>query len=375
MNIFFDNIPEGTTLGIDLTHFVFQVGQPFHGFKNIPQSASSIHCVHFQHGHNGLRYGYWFNTREIPFVHITYDSNKECMTPQYNEALLDSYSNRFLQCQQFMLDYTQHQKNENWPILTDEIRWLHILHWCETPISHHVFPYLDSSVTTMEESTLLHSTLTKNTHSPKSLAHTSILAPPNELSLRYTPIRFKSSEAIRPDHRMLDFLDKSYYLTHVILPTYHHQNINSLLGELQFAFLNSLLFANYGSALQWHNILELFSASSCLISDPSFSFFPSKLDTLLSLQLSLLPTEYAQSLLNLSVLSHAITDSHLTPKFAKSRTVFISIQNDGLVDPDPDTDADADADTEHDFVIKSGDQSDDDEDGPVVVSRTIYGPM
>lgn len=78
-----------------------------------------------------------------------------------------------------------------------------------------------------------------------------------ERTLNFTMIKFKSKEAIRIGHEMNDFQDKSFYLNEIILKKYYDSSIDNLFGELQFAFLNTILFCNYASSLQWHNILEL----------------------------------------------------------------------------------------------------------------------
>lgn len=361
MNVFIDQIPCESIVGIDFNHFPLRVKQEFHGFKGIPtDEQSAIHVIHFQHRETGVRYGYWFFSKESESIRFSYDIEREIMVPA--EIGADStHHRRFQECQHLMLDYPKDENYDDWIVLTNQIRWKEVTHWCENVAWNKALPYVDSSMTTMEENRLLQKTVMSG--SKPNAKQGTILVPSNEPTLRYTPIKFKSNEAIRSAHKMEDFLDKSWYLCNQILPKYHYQNLHSLFGELQFCFLNSMLFANYGSSLQWHSILELLAFSTCLAHDPKYKDIVPTLDALLALQTTRIPEEYVEFLLNEDLLVRILTMSPIQSLLPLWRR---QVEDRHLLHTDHVT-------TQDSLQAEHGRYSDtDNEDGPVVVSRTVY---
>lgn len=269
--------PIDIVVGIDSVTFELRKGQPFGGIKNIPPG---IHVVHW--GDESMRYGYWFDTQQ-----------KYCI--RYTEAFElvrvsddDTYEKELASHWQFMVTYPEIKQ------------WQQLAQYVSQEQVHNItgsaLGYADSSMTTAEETELLNRTLAGS----RSTAS----APVDEHKFHYQMVKFKSSQAIREDHKQEDFLDKSYYLNHVLLPQVYNHRFDRLLGEMQFAFLNAMVFGNYGSSMQWHTLIELICLSSRVSSDTM-----SRVDRVLSLQLASLQQEYVDFLLNPAVWDRVLNDS------------------------------------------------------------------
>lgn len=370
MNIFVEDIKQDVIIGIDLYSFEVKAAQPFFGVKNVPL-LPTLHVIHFQQTENGLRYGYWFETDQNAYMQFQYDATKELFVPKYqidDQSRNDAY-NRFQKTQHLMIAYPSVDEEDRWHELTKHVRWSAVKH---STASGGYFAYVDSVMTTTEENNLLSKVLANRCESSKR----EIVVPDTEAVLNYTPIVFKSTEAIRPQYKMEDFLDKSWYLGHVILPRYHHNSFYALLGEFQWAFLNAMLFANYGSSLQWHSILELVCFSSTIAPEHVRAF-----DEVVAHQLTVIPAPYCETLLNEQVWSkcmlrsfQAIALPHTTRELEKTI---------------PDVLADIPDSEERDYApgtrfsgahpgVNLNEHtigSDSDDDGPVVVERICYTPL
>ncbi|GAV52151.1 hypothetical protein ZYGR_0AG01420 [Zygosaccharomyces rouxii] len=266
--------PIDVVVGIDNFTFELKAGQPFGGVKNLPPG---IHVVHW--GDDSMRYGYWFDTRDQH--RIVYHERFELVVDATVGCVQEVASHL-----QFMVTYP---REGPWEGLSRYVS----LEQAQM-ITGDSRAYADSSMTSLEESQLLQSTLSRG------IMDTSNRDP----VFHFCTIKFKSLEAIRHDHKKEDFMDKSYYLNQVLLPQNYGNRFDRLLGELQFAFLNAMVFGNYGSSLQWHSIVELISFSSRVNADTIRRF-----DRILSLQLDNLQEEYMDFLLNPSVWSRVLNDS------------------------------------------------------------------
>lgn len=343
MNVFVDSVPTDLIIGIDFYSFNLSKNHPFHGIKNIPLE-SNFHIIYFQHNDNGMRYGYWFTKDFDSYIVFHYDPVSELYEPVLisGEDGKQNKEARLRSCSHLMLSYPDGERSEIWITLTCYMKWHDILYWVDESSPDSPFAYVDSSITTSEENSMLYKTMRNQSNTSRQ-----IVAPEREPVLKYTPICFKSPEAIRFSHKTSDYLDKSWYLNHVILTRYHYNSYYSLLGELQFSFLNALLFSNYGSSLQWHNIIELLCRSTDL--KPT-ELGP--LDLLLAAQLKILPFEYTETLLNVKVWVTCMFPTNSTlPYHVKSLPLtleaiekilpdeaFDSIENNSLHSTNSDTD-------------------------------------
>lgn len=286
------------TIGIDQFSFQVNAGSPFCGVKNL---TDGLHVIHISSNTNGdddgLRYGYWFH--ETRGLYMRYDDVQEVYR-LFQEPDDAKYEQMFQMGSHLMVSYPKIEET-NWPEITNCITY----EQCEKILNSNP-PYVDSSMTAEEESRLLNKRLgVKADHDGKHF--------------HYTEINFKSLDAIRPDHRMDDFMDKSHYLHHVIVARELKGHINRLLGELQFAFCNAMLFGNYGSSLQWHSIIELITFSSKLPSS-----FLGRFDNIVSLQLQTLPSEYSETLMNMEMWERCIFKSHQSDQLTLTKKIFES---------------------------------------------------
>ncbi|CCF60539.1 hypothetical protein KAFR_0K01850 [Kazachstania africana CBS 2517] len=264
-------IPRGLTIGIDTFSLEVKAKQPIYGISKIP---SGIHVIHFQH--DELRYGYWFTHGNFIIKWNTetelYEMCEEKDLVKFENSLNDYISRNLV---------LKYPSIDEWFRLIEYIDWVQVCHIMggKEKEGATVF-YSDSSMSTAEETEILRKRL-KNSNDD------------DDKIFDYTTVRFKSREAIRSDHQMEDFLDKSYYFNEIIMKKRFHGKISMYLGELQFAYLNSILFGNYGSSLQWHNLIELICGSSIVDTE-----YMSKLDSTLSVELKILPIEYIDILIN-----------------------------------------------------------------------------
>ncbi|AQZ10843.1 AAR2 (YBL074C) [Zygosaccharomyces parabailii] len=262
--------PIDVVVGIDNATFQLRKGQPFAGIKNIPPG---IHVVHW--GDDSMRYGYWFDSKQK--YYIRYNEAFE-LVKLTDDAAHDLGAASHLQ---FMVPCPD---DESWRDLSRYVSQEQV-----HSITGDATGYADSSMTSLEEAELLHETLSRGHEARTATTGT-------EPKFHYHPIKFKSRQAIRSDHRQEDFLDKSYYLNDVLLSQFYGHRFDRLLGELQFAFLNAMVFGNYGSSLQWHSFIELICLSSRVSADTI-----ARLDKVLALQLESLQQEYVDFLLSPTV--------------------------------------------------------------------------
>ncbi|SCU95193.1 LAME_0F11122g1_1 [Lachancea meyersii CBS 8951] len=361
MEIFIDRVEKPVTFGIDLYSFEVQPGQVFHGFKNIPREPQ-VHVVHFQHSADGMRYGYYVESQSTKYLQFDYSAAQELFVPRALESAQDKTDayNKFRELNPLMVPYPSIDEGDSWQALTNFIKMLDVRYIAG---SSEQCVYMDSVITTEEEEGILSRALAKNrgtAHDTGSTRQTP--------ALNYTSIVFKSKDALRDDFKMQDFFDKSYYLNDVILPRYHHNSIFSLFGELQCAFLNAMMFGNYGSSLQWHNIVELIASSSA-VSEPAIL----QLDSILAQQFGLIPEFYADTLLNEEAWVRILGSSHHGSALSRTRCAVCKLwphldENDANVGDDI-----YDVDDIHD-VDDAQNDDDDDDDGPVVVEQVIYRP-
>ncbi|CCD22319.1 U5 snRNP complex subunit AAR2 NDAI_0A01610 [Naumovozyma dairenensis CBS 421] len=318
MNIIFVSIPVDVTIGLDHYSFEIKKDTPFKGIVDIPRGC--LHTLHFQQ-EDGMRYGYWLNNNDTNGMnhryYVRYDADDELYRIHVEEDEI-KYDN-------VVRDYKNRQLVQNYPKIVEEDVWNRLTEYCswdqievifkngrENGDAISAYKYVDSSMTSKEESTLLRETLQRDVGDLTRACND------KEQHLHYTDIKFKSREAIRPHHEWEDFNDKSYYLNEVILKRRpFNSSFERLLGELQITFLNLIIFGNYGSSLQWHSIIELIMMSS-QVSEHHIK----RLDELLSLQLETLPEGYIDIFINMGMWNRCLTSSFHNELLPKTKQLF-----------------------------------------------------
>lgn len=355
MEIFIEEVPHAVTIGIDTYSFEVKQGQPFQGIKNIPRDPS-LHVVHFQHSEEGSRYGYWFQSTASDFIQFQYDRTQELFVPKgvHEDSDRRDACYKFESVSALMVPYPSLDEEDAWQELTNRVRWVDAQY---SAGCSGEFVYVDSVMTTEEEKTNLTKVLAQR---PGPAPAAAPVAP--EPTLNYTPIAFKSRTAIRATHHMQDYLDKSYYLRQVVLAQHHRGSMYSLLGELQWSYLNAMLFGSYGSSLQWHNIIELICSSSDVTETEI-----AELDRVLERQLRTVPEIYADSLLNEHVWLRCLTDSFQGLKLPRTTAAAAKLLPELSDDNDGNEVEEYANNPEHTLSFSS-----DDDDGPVVVESVHY---
>lgn len=289
-------------VGIDQYSFEIKAGSTFSGIKNIPDG---IHVIHFgstsQEENDSIRYGYWF---EYPSNYRMHYDDKSEMFKLIREMDHDKYDRMVERYLPFMVNYPKIDEDAMWIDLTKYITWDQI-----RSIINAEPAYVDSSMTSYEEIQLLRKTLPKSDY-----------AADVDNSFQYTKIKFKSRDAIRDHCKMEDFMDKSYYLNKVIIGRDFKGHVGRLIGELQFSFLNAMIYGNYGSSLQWHNLIELICLSSSVDTTTI-----KRLDHILTLQLKNFPQEYVDVLLNENVWHKCLTDSYQSDSLPQTKKLLKEI--------------------------------------------------
>ncbi|KAL3229285.1 A1 cistron-splicing factor AAR2 [Nakaseomyces bracarensis] len=344
---------------IGINHFSFHVkaGQPFGGIHSINSGSKDVDIIHFQHG-EGVRYGYWLNPGQL--YYCTYNTETE-QYELFEDTDEERYDARFheLQKRGLLVQYPRIDENNIWDELTNYVKWDTISRIYDVPKGTH-FAHMDSSMSTVEESERLRTHIDGTTE--------------NENPLNYTLVNFKSNEALRPEHRMHDFYDKSYYLYEVVLQRASMLgSLNNYLSELQVSFLNCIMFANYGSSMQWHNLVEL------LLSSDRFDRFE-ELDELLTTEFQNFPQDYVDMLVNTECWTRMMSthQSHL-PKLStlfKTHPTFKQlfpkdvVENRARQESEGDSDSDVDP-YQSDTTIEMNATSED-EDEPTLASGIFH---
>lgn len=348
-HVLFSAIEKEVDIGINHFSFHVKAGQPFGGIHSISSGSTEVDILHFQ-SNDGMRYGYWLS----PGFRYYCQYNSE--TELY-EVLEDPDESRYcskfreLQQKQLLVQYPKVDENDTWTELTRYINWRTVSRVYNLPNKQHK-AFMDSSMSTVEEAERLKDRL------PDSKFPV----------LEYTRINFKSREAIRSDHVMHDFHNRSYYLFEVILPRMFQGSIYHYFSELQVSYLNTVLFANYGSSMQWHNLVEL------LLTSESFNQY-SLLDELLLAEFQNFPEEYISTLINAECWTRLIAHHHHhhtnLPQLANY------FKQNPLLPFQPPSD---DNDDEEIDPYQSGDSigmnaTSEDDDGPAIISGVYHQPL
>lgn len=363
ISLLIPDIPVDVTIGLDQYSFNVSKGQIFNGIINIP---NGIHIVHFQNG--GIRYGYWLHHNDKYNYYLQYDDMNEIFEMKIENDVIkyDNILNKYKQ-RNTLAEYPTIQEVEQWSSLVSCIEWEQIVKFVE---NNEYFIYIDSSMTTKEENDILNKTLGVN-NSEKC-----------ENCLEYTPLKFKSRDAIRQGHEMEDFHDKSYYFNDIIVEKYYHGNIKLYYSELQFSYMNSVIFGNYGSSLQWHSMIEVICFAKKIRND---SDFMTSIDKLLYQQLKFLPEEYTELLLNEDMWKRCLFDSFQGSNLVDTRKIvaeklphiFEIVKGRGSESKVPNVaNGNENNDIEYsegeDSMLPSIDSDDEDDEGPVIVESLTY---
>ncbi|CAL9735712.1 A1 cistron-splicing factor Aar2p [Monosporozyma servazzii] len=301
LSLLIPDIPIDVTIGLDQYSFSVSKGQIFNGIINIP---NGLHIIHFQNG--GIRYGYWFHRDEARHnYYLQYDEITEIFEMKVEDDVV-KYDNILHEYKQkgTLAEYPKLQENEQWVPLSSYIDWDQIVKSVE---NNEYSIYVDSSMTTREENDLLNKTLGNSTGE-------------DEKCLNYTPIKFKSRDAIRQGYEMEDYMDKSYYFNDIIVKQYYRGNIRFYYSELQFSYMNSVIFGNYGSSLQWHSMIEVICFTKKIRGE--YNDIMSIIDEILFQQLKILPEEYTEMLLNEDMWRRCLFESFQGLKLTKTRKII-----------------------------------------------------
>ncbi|CCE63179.1 hypothetical protein TPHA_0E00840 [Tetrapisispora phaffii CBS 4417] len=364
---------DDVTIGIDNYSFEVKKNQEFFGIQNIP--CDSVHLIHFQE-HNkkeSIRYGYWFNCNvgvngDVGY-YLKYNGEKEIFDV-FKETNLNVYYENINKYRNLMVNYPQVEdieSSDNWTLQTKYISWDQVVSVHESGDNdQQSFVYVDTSMTSREEIFFLQKKLNIDENNAM-----------NEKHFKYTILNFKSKDALRAEYRMTDFLDKSNYLNAKLLPNFFNNDIKRLLGELQISFLNCITFGNYGSSLQWHNIIELLTQSSVV---PGEENTVKDLDEILSKQLRMMPNEYYDILLNMKLWRKTIDKSIQKHVLVKTRKQLEIISQDLKGDHDDSDDAVYNHTTAYTDELDSGEyyypsigsDEESDNEGPTVVAGIYH---
>lgn len=379
VNILFSNIPIDVTIGLDQYSFNIKKDQLFNGIINIP---NGIHIIHFQNNvidnkqNDSIRYGYWVHDSYNYYLQYD-DDDTDIFQLKIEDDLIkyDSIMKEYIN-RGSVSYFPRIESDDQWTPLVNYIEWGQICNLVILPKDKMDFIYIDSSMITREENAILKDTLTKNRQSGIREED-----PHVETCLEYTPIKFKSRNAIRKGYEMIDFTDKSYYFNDVIINGYYKGKVGLYFSELQFSYVNSMLFGNYGSSLQWHYMIEVFCFASN-VPDQSVA----AMDDVVSQQLKLLPEEYTDMLLNEEMWQRCLNDSFQGTKllkvkqlieqklphiFPRSKASQAGDKIKHVADNDPEG-SEEEYENDENRYLPSIDSDDEDDDGPVVVESLTY---
>lgn len=272
LHIVFGTLPPKCQLTVSINQWSFDVssGTPFCGVKNVPSDTPVfMHVIPSGASTENTPpcdEGFWLSGENLWYSLVVSDSNIVCQRMDF-EPNPSQWA--------FMVQYTG---SAEWEQLTAQLKWSQMQ---EIMGSSGAVLSLSSSTPTVEEKEYVDRLL--KTHEAANIT---------DIHLQYTPIRFKSREAIRPGHERNDFTDKSYYSTFLLQNKWKSKS--RFIGELQLCFLHVALLGNYGSSLQWHSMLSLAIES---VSNPPIPI--AELDDILAKQLHCIPDVYMEALANI----------------------------------------------------------------------------
>ncbi|KAG7195048.1 uncharacterized protein KQ657_004162 [Scheffersomyces spartinae] len=264
------DISKGDVIGID-TQFVNVGNQLFRGFKLIPHG---LHLFHYSR--NDMRYGTWFECNEGDVYLARWDLLLE-------EIKLVDLKNEPLNLTKALDKIAQYYGTVMMGYPEDTTTWHQLIGYMDNIEVLQIFLPEDYEVTTstssFEETMILEETLA-GTHPNSSTGNSS-----SHDHIKYTVVQFKKNRSTDINTITKDYLDKSWYIEEL-----YGQDVELLLAELQLAFVNFIVLANFCSGYQWIQIIKLILMSPQWIGR-RLSWFVKLLQLLVS-QLRKIPPEY-----------------------------------------------------------------------------------
>ncbi|CAN6638582.1 A1 cistron-splicing factor Aar2p [Trichomonascus vanleenenianus] len=314
-------VPDGWLVGID-THY-FNTTPQFRGIKNVPPNEveGGVHVVHWGRDAQNLRSAYFFVAALNETIRLKWDASSEAMQLDENGTSIDERE------AMYMLNYPESDAN----------KWMDLTDYITRSVLARILPpgMVDTATSSRKENKQLEDILEQ-----KGQAISDSQKEPEftftEVDLKHTwPSHTSPAEVTKHS------IDKSWYLTHVVLK---RQSFDSLMGELQLAFLLVLLLANYSAGQQWITIIELLLGCDDYPGEnrQNYSLFFEILEN----QLKACPEEYFESLLEIQRLSKAF--SNFVAFGAGIPSTLTSALETVGVTIDPDIDEEGDELFEHD---------------------------
>lgn len=305
--VIFSNVPSDWIVGIDLQFF--NSNAVLRGIKLIPDG---IHVVHWAPDSSSVRSGFYFEAKEASVNVIYWDSANEKML--INEEIGDinvvKEIDGLSQSYPFMIAYPE---DDTWSSLTRFIEFRQVNYML--PGTSNV---MDSVLTSTDENNILLDAIKRGAEQrgTGNLANDPIvnsIIDQTEEEIKYTPIDL--SKTVRPnstpEEKTHDGIDKSWYLNNLITVAYNG-NESLLLGEFQLAYINTIIFANYSSAMHWLKFLRvLFYCQDA--TKQKVAFFE-KLLTTLCVMLEKFPEEYADEFVDHDFFEVSLAEFEFTVK-------------------------------------------------------------
>lgn len=300
--VVFSNVPEGWLVGIDF-HF-FNTNEVLRGVKNI---ESGIHVVHFGRDITSVRTGFWVQCDDDQVHVVYYDAQNEefLCGDQVGEINLAREKAKLYEYLPFMVSYVA---DSSWVELTshldlDQIKF----------ILNNGFK-IDTAMTSTEENSLLLQALAQSSNNrnlPNDPVVSSIIDQSDQ-EIKYSQIETDKLKTIRPNgsqqEKTLDSLDKSWYFAQFLL-VHYNSSFPKFYCELEFCFLNFVIFGNFSSFYQWEKMLTLVF-KSFKFDASNLTFFKQFLHILV-LQFRKLPDEYSSDFVNQRQLVKLVNDSEI----------------------------------------------------------------
>lgn len=258
------DVDKGDLVGID-TQFASS-GALLRGFKLIP---SGVHLFHYSR--NDIRYGTWFECTDgdIYFARWVQEDEEVKFVNLKTEPLnLSKSLDTIGETYGMMMEYPESSRT-----------WSQLTGYMDSEILQIFLPgslEVSTSTSSFEETMVLNEALNagdKNVHTER-----------NDY-IKYTVVQFKKNRSDGINNITQDYLDKTWYLEEL-----YGDDTDLVLAELQLAFVNFIVLANFCSGYQWVQLIKLVLMSPKWIGR-RLSWFVKFLQ-LLAAQLEKLPPEF-----------------------------------------------------------------------------------
>lgn len=306
--LFCIDFPPDILVGIDF--YYLQSNTQFAGIKLIPPGTHTFHWggTEASTGRSGI---FFTGTNEEKLVFLKWDAEQERAITEEEMLPLDvsKFKTRLGDMYKFMIVYEElaRQTIEKSAGTFTAVSWQSLANHITSSTYSRILPkngVASSILTTQQENELLskslHDAAKDRAKMERSVPNSEVaddeiiqgLLNQTDQEMHFTSIDIKSrlrNPSFTGRNLTALYLDKTWYLNEILRSSLT-PGFKSFLGEVEFAFLMLLIYANYSAAIAWFNLIRL--VLDCETAFVSSTHYSALFLRLLKNQLLILPSEY-----------------------------------------------------------------------------------